>query len=214
VQLALDLAKKTWGGRREGAGRKPSSKRVSHAKREHTDRYPVHVTLKVVAGVASLRGPALRQLVCRHFRRVLGRHAGFRVVHFTVQSNHIHLIAEASDAKALSRGMQGLASGLARKINRRLGRRGKLWLERYHAHELTNPTMTRNAVRYLLQNTAHHGGPVGIDPASSATWFDGFADHRPATHGAPVARPETWLLQTGWYEKGGGKLSVHERPAE
>jgi putative transposase len=214
MQLTLDLAKKTWGGKRAGAGRKPSSDRVSHAARVHDEQYPVHVTLKVVAGLPNLRGHKLDKLVCRHFRDALGRRPDFRVVHFTVQRNHIHAIVEADSARALSRGVQGLKSGLARKVNNRLGRSGKLWLDRYHAHELTNPTMTRNAVRYVLQNTAHHGGEVGIDPYSSATWSDAFIDHFPATHGSPVARPETWLLETGWHWRGGGKLSIHERPAE
>jgi REP element-mobilizing transposase RayT len=215
MQLALDFpVKKTRGGARKGAGRKGRGDRVGHATRVHEAKYPVHVTVKALQGVASLRGHQLKKLVCRHFRDVLDRHPGFRVVHFSVQGNHIHLLAEADSALALSRGMLGLLSGLARKINNRLGRSGKLWRDRYHAHELTNPTMTRNALRYLLQNTAHHGGPVGIDPCSSATWFDGFTDHAPATHGSPVARPTIWLLLHGWHEKGGGKLSIHERPAE
>jgi REP element-mobilizing transposase RayT len=32
---------------------------------------------------------------------------GFRVVHFSIQSNHLHLIVEATDEQSLSRGMQG-----------------------------------------------------------------------------------------------------------
>jgi REP element-mobilizing transposase RayT len=213
VQLALDLIPKTRGGRREGAGRKKGA-RVSHATRVHKKDCPVHVTMKVLDGVPSLRGHQLGTLVCQHFRAVLGRRADFRVVVFCVLSNHIHLLVEATSASALSRGMQGLASGLTRKINNRLGRGGKLWRDRYHARELTNPTMTRNAVRYVLQNNAHHGGEPGIDPRSSATWFDGFVDALPATHGSPVARPQTWLLRDGWHACGGGKLSIHERPAE
>jgi REP element-mobilizing transposase RayT len=213
MQLALDLAAKTWGGARVGAGRKKSSDRVSHATRVHDERYPVHVTVKVVRDVPSLRGHKLDKLVCRYFRDVLGRRADFRVVHFTVLGNHIHMIVEADSTRALSRGVQGLKSGLARKVNNRLGRRGTLWLDRYHAHELTNPTMTRNAVRYVVQNNAHHGGTPGIDPCSSATWADVFTDHAPAAHGSPVAQPQTWLLETGWHEKGGGKLGVHEPPS-
>ena len=214
MQLALELEAKTRGGRREGAGRPRTSDRVSHAPRVHKGRFPVHVTVKVLKGVASLCGQQLGTLVCRHFRDVLGRHPGFRVVEFVVLSNHIHLVVEADSQEALTHGMQGLLSGLARKINNRLGRGGKVWLDRYHAKELTNPTMTRNAVRYVLQNRAHHGGTPGIDPHSSATWSDAFSDHAPATHGSPVARPTTFLLLHGWHELAGGKLSTHERPAK
>jgi putative transposase len=211
VQLALDLTKKTWGGRREGAGRKPSGGR-SHGPRAHKKSHPVHVTLKAVEGVASLRGQRLGKRVCRYIRQVLGRRADFRVIVFSVQSNHLHFIVEADSKLALSRGMQGLASGLSRVVNHRVGRSGKLWRERYHAHELTNPTMTRHAVRYVLQNTAHHGGAVGIDPLSSATWFEHWIEVAPAPTGSPVARPTTWLLRDGWHEHG-GRLSIHERPS-
>jgi REP element-mobilizing transposase RayT len=216
VQRALDLSKKTRGGRREGAGRKRRGGRskVTHATRVHKKAHPVHVTMKATGGVASLRGHKLGKLVCRYFRQVLGRHKGFRVDAFSVQGDHIHLIAEADSQAALSRAMQGLASGLARIVNARLGRHGQLWRERYHANELTNPSMTRNALRYVLHNTAHHGGPVGIDPWSSALWFDGYLDFRPATHGSPVAPPTIWLLTTGWHALGGGWLSVQERPAD
>jgi REP element-mobilizing transposase RayT len=116
VQLALDLTKKSRGGRRQGAGRKPRG-RKSHVKRVHKKAHPVHVTMKAVDGVASLRGQKLGKLVCRYFREVLGRRKDFRVVAFSVQRNHLHLIVEADTALALSRGMQGLASGLSRKVN-------------------------------------------------------------------------------------------------
>jgi putative transposase len=215
VQLAIAFPeKKTRGGRRKGAGRKRSSDRVSHATRVHKKGHPVHVTLKAVGGVASLRGYRVGQRVCRYFRTVLGRWKDFRVVAFSVQSNHVHLIVEADNARALSRGMQGLASGLARLVNACVGRGGKLWRDRYHARELTNPTMTRHAMRYVLQNNAHHGGQPGIDPLSSATWCAHWIEVAPATTGSPVAPPQTWLLRYGWHELGGGPLSVHEGPAE
>ena len=200
-----------WDGRRKGAGRK-KTRRVRHARRMHAKAHPVAVTIRVVEGVASLRKDGLGELIGRHFRRVMGRRVDFRVTAFAILSNHIHLIVEADHQPALSRGMQGLLSGMARVINRKLGRKGRLWADRYHAHELTTPTETRNTLRYVLMNRAKHGGPLGIDPLSSATWFDGFVDAVAAPHGSPVAPPRTWLLRTGWRDKGGGPLSIHERP--
>ena len=49
---------------------------------------------------------------------------GFRVVHFSLQSNHMHLIVEACDTIALSRGMKGLLVRLARRLNKMWKRRG------------------------------------------------------------------------------------------
>ena len=69
---------------------------MSHATRAHKKANPVHVTMKVLDGVPSLRGHQLGTLVCQHFRSLLGRRADFRVVVFCVLSNHVHLIVEAA----------------------------------------------------------------------------------------------------------------------
>src|SRR5689334_25378563 len=114
VQLELPL--RSWGGRRKGAGRKPKGGRqpgwkpgVPHlARPELKERHPVHVTLRLRQGVPSLRHKPLTRLVFDAFRNAKTKH-GVRLVHFTVQTNHLHLIAEAQDARALSRAMQGLA---------------------------------------------------------------------------------------------------------
>jgi putative transposase len=124
-------------------------------------------------------------------------------VHFSVQRDHVHLIVEASDATALSRGMRGLAIRCALGVNRALGRCGALWSDRYHALALSTPRMVRNALVYVLANARKHLAFVGIDPCSSARWFDGFADARPASPGDPPTRlPRTWLLRLGWRRHG------------
>src|SRR5205823_2951531 len=107
----------------------------------------------------------------------------FRIIHFNVLSNHLHLIIEAANELALSRGMQGLEVRLARHINRALGRTGKLFADRYHARALRSPCEVRNAIRYVLCNARHHAAERGqrlakywIDPHSSAAWFDGWRE--------------------------------------
>ena len=52
---------RTWGGKREGAGRKPKRPgAVSHAKRPRLSRrYPVHISLGVDDHLPSLRRPDL-----------------------------------------------------------------------------------------------------------------------------------------------------------
>jgi hypothetical protein len=140
-----------------------------------------------------------------------GHKRDFRVVHFSIQSNHLHLIVEANDKDALSRGMQGLTVRLARAVNRALGGRGTVFADRYHAHELKSPRETRAALLYVLQNWAKHGPGGTYDPCSSAVWFDGWstapADQAPAPM---VARPRTWLVSVGWRRH--GLLRPDERP--
>jgi REP element-mobilizing transposase RayT len=51
--------------------------------------------------------------------------AFFRVVEFSVQTDHVHLVVEAEGTLALTRGTQGLAIRCARAINRAVHRRGR-----------------------------------------------------------------------------------------
>ena len=137
---------------------------------------------------------------------------GFRVVHFSVQQDHLHLIVEAADRRSLGRGMQGLTIRLARRLNRLLERKGKLFTDRYHAEQLTTPSQVRNAIRYVLSNHRKHAwqrririGRRFVDAFSSAPHFDGW--NAPVKLGcAPsadvTAKPRTWLLASGWRRRG------------
>jgi REP element-mobilizing transposase RayT len=143
---------------------------------------------------------------------------GFRLVHFNVLGNHLHLICEADDRRALSRGVQGLAIRIARNVTRVAKRRGKLFADRYHLHVLATPREVRNTLLYVLRNGVRHGvSPAGgfLDVYSSAVVFDGWKE--PNTTGFfddgehAVVAPRAWLLTTGW--KRHGLLSFGERPA-
>ena len=133
--------------------------------------------------------------------------ARFRILQFSVQNDHLHLLVEASDAKALSTGAQGLAIRTARRLNRHLGRAGKVWGDRHHTRALPSPREVRNALVYVLMNIKKHSRAYcdGIDPCSSAPWFDGFvADRSPETSRdpPPVRAPHTWLAAHGWRRRG------------
>ena len=111
---------------------------------------------------------------------------GFRITQFSVQGDHVHLIVEAEDKASLSRGMQGLAIRIARRINTLVGRSGKLWADRFFSRELESPRVVRNALAYVLNNHKKHRGMRGnqrfanrepsIDPYSSAPYFRGFLE--------------------------------------
>jgi len=138
---------------------------------------------------------------------------GFRVVHFSVQSNHLHLIVEAEDEQALSRGMQGLTIRMALAAHRALGHGGTIFSDRYHAHQLRTPRETRAALLYVLQNWAKHGKGGNYDSASSAVWFDGWTKPPRPPIGPPiVAAARTWLVRVGWRRH--GLLRPGERPGK
>ncbi len=167
---------KTWGGRRHGAGRKPSNPRgaIPHARREEVRAYhPVHVTLRVTEPVWNLRSERSYRIIdaaVRAARRV----PGFRIVHFSVQGNHLHLIVEADGTRAFALGVRALSIRLARRLNAMMGRSGPVFSDRYHAHVLRTPAEVRNAVRYVLGNFESHAARRG-EPTSSRGWVDPFS---------------------------------------
>ncbi len=138
----------------------------------------------------------------------------FRICHFSVQSNHIHMLVEAKTREALSRGVQGLAIRLARAANRALRRKGKVWADRHHRRDLATPREVRHALVYVLMNHTKHGPAArAIDGCSSGPWFTGWRDYRPVTPAgveAPVLSPRTWLLGAGWRRL--GLIASAERP--
>ena len=226
-QLAFTF--RSWGGKRTGAGRPPKGNAagVSHLRRQTLSRHhPVHVTLRITAGVPSLRDGRLFDEV----RRALaaGRERfGFRLVHFSVLSNHLHLIAEARDRRALALGMQGLSIRVARAVNRALARRGRLFADRYHCRALKTPRAVHFAVRYVLLNARKHRVVAAgfVDSCSSAPWFSDFQRPDELAFGAaqararwrassgvesPVVLAQTWLLREGWRRWGG--FDVDEVP--
>lgn len=155
-------------------------------------------------GLPSLRG---NKLVARALLEALARahKTSFRVVHFSVQSNHLHLIVEAADTEALAAGMKGLTVRMARAVNWALDARGSVFAERYHPHELRSPRETRAALVYVLQNWRKHGArdAPGFNPQSSAAWFDGWQEPLSRDSSPPiVAEPHTWLVRVGWRRRG------------
>jgi hypothetical protein len=212
----LPLHFRQHGGKRRGSGRKPSGKfgtkaGVPHRPRGYLDpKHPVHVTLKLVSKLPSLRSRKCMSVLRRVFFQAKER--GLRLVHYSVQRRHIHLIVEAEGTRALSRGMQGLCIRIARNLNRRLGRRGTVFADRFHAHYLQTASETFFALRYVLLNARRHDAQKGIaherlwiDPCSSGPYFSGWkgVKHRALwERDRPVARPRTFLLLQGWRIRG------------
>ena len=119
--------------------------------------------------------------------RQANRRGLVRVVEFTVQGDHLHMVCEGGDAQAVGRGLGGLFTSVARQLNRLWERCGKVFSERYHREDLTTPTQVRNAIRYVLGNIYKHAerdhprmtgrsGRLCPDPYSSGVWFGGYRE--------------------------------------
>jgi REP element-mobilizing transposase RayT len=150
----------------------------------------------------------LREACIRH---------GFRVVHYSIQRDHVHLLIEAQSNHSIACGMKSVGARIGKLANRLFQRKGKVLDGRYHLRPLRTPLEVHRALRYVLLNHRHHAAQrrkpnhrteyaqAQPDPASSGRWFDGW---RIAT--APpnskdtreVAPARTWLLQTSWRRHG------------
>ena len=186
TQLAfakLDKNGQHRGGARIGAGRKRKDGTKSARPGEPhkvrplgKPRFPRHIVLGVTPLIGSLRKrhlySALRLATIAVAMRELNYdvvNGAFRIVHISIQKTHIHLLVEADNKLALSRGMQSFMISAAKQINRaysekmKLGerRRGAVFADRYHQEIIETPRQARRdrdmECRSVLDGAALHG---------------------------------------------------------
>ena len=188
-------------------------------------REPILITARVSRAAGNLR----RRRIYHAVRRALAvaqLRTRFRIVHLSIQRTHLHLLVEAADHAALSRGMQGFLISAARRINAAISprHRGTVFPDRYHERVVDSPAQCRNALSYVLNNWRHHGDDRDrdwlVDPLSSASNFSGWRElsrrelRFPPLEGAalPTSASETWLLRVGWTRQ--RAISVLEIPGD
>lgn len=214
-QLSLQLKERNWGGARKGAGRKPKGPRplgdkraVPHHVRPHLDRrHPVHITIRMMRHVWSLRSQRSFHVIGKALRGL--QDIGVRPTHYSVQGNHLHLILEVENRAHLTHAMRSFTSRLAKGLNAVMRRRGRVIADRYHSVPLRTPTQTRNTIRYVLSNSRKHAVERGepIHHTYSDRYAAGPPDHvPPEMHLNPsplLIEPRTWLLRVGWLRSRG-----------
>jgi len=224
------------GGKRRGAGRPPAGAHAGSPHRArpfHHAQYPVHVVLRAVRAVGNLRRRSAYHAI-RKATRTTARRADFRIVHLSIQHDHVHLLVEADNKLALASGMQGFQISAAKHLNAAINkerpgapRRGAVFPDRYHPVVITSPTQARHALSYVINNWRKHQEDRSattrgwiVDWFSSAPLFGDWQEHggktvlleHPPTY-APllVHPPRTWLLSTGW--KVSGSISYRATPS-
>jgi len=204
----LELAPRSkHGGRRPGAGRP----RIHDPGREHRRRpslsptVPLHVTLRMEARVYNLRSDRSFRVIERALLAATQRDDA-RIVHFSVQGNHIHMLVEADERRALSSAMRSLAIRIGLGMNRLMRSSGKVIAHRYHARQLRTPTEVYRALGYVRRNHSHHARRLGRPVATSVDRYSSDSEH---VFAAPAAK--TWLLSIGWQKSPAARTAAFTR---
>src|SRR5687768_3686346 len=93
----IDLQFRQHGGARKGAGGKPKGARAGvshHGRQQLGPNTPVHVTMKMASRVWNLRAARPYTMIVAALRGGADK-GGFRVLQFSAQRDHLHLIVEA-----------------------------------------------------------------------------------------------------------------------
>lgn len=149
--------KKTWGGRRAGAGRKKSSPFVPHARREPIEnrQSPLEIELVLRRGLPSFRSRALFQAFRRASLRA--RRFGLRIIEYRIEKKRIFMLVEFKTRKQLERSFKSLNTTLAIAIKARfkklhgLSHTGAVFLDRYRMKRLSTPLALKLSLLNLFK---------------------------------------------------------------
>ena len=225
VQLGLArpdpvvVVKHAWGGARKGAGRKKLLQILPHKKREvFSKRMPVHVTMKMAKDVRGLRGRRMYKVVEAALWAAARNEDGL-LCDFSVQNDHLHLVMDAANSRAMRSAVSGLAIRVAKAINGLCGRKGRVFDDRYHARVLRTPTEVRRVRHYVRDNFRKHLRErlqtertqdkaawisVGVDNRAvlrqilqCSVWIDPCSSQAVRADGGSWPRGRCWLLSAG-----------------
>jgi putative transposase len=123
-----------WGGRRPGAGRKPKGDKpmVSHARRpkiQTGSRIEIRWQLDPEIELRGARAALASAM------KAGSEGTGFKVARASLRGRVAEFRVSARDSERLARGMQGLAIRFARALNRVVGRKGRVFVDRYEVKE-------------------------------------------------------------------------------
>ncbi len=157
----------------KGAGRPAlHDKGIRHCERERIHKpTSLHLTIKVRDNKADIKNKSLLKALHHAIKRA--RLKNIKVLHYSLEYNHIHLLVEASSNANLHQGMQALGISLAKKINAIKRLKGTVYKHRYHLRKLSSPRELKNVLHYIFNNGIHHSRTSSIlDPYNSLPAFN------------------------------------------
>ena len=138
------------------AGRKPiHDKGIRHIRRERFERESsFHITIKVREDKSDLQNKMI--LKALHHAIMKARAKSLKVIHYTLEYNHIHMLVEAFNQEQLSNCMQSFGVTLAKMINKVKFKKGGVYKHRYHLRRLISVMELKNVLKYIFNNGIKH----------------------------------------------------------
>jgi len=114
----------------------------------------LHLTVKVKRIKADMKNKAVLSILKRAIMNA--RKQGLRVIHFTLEYDHIHLLIEAENNEILGKGMQSFGVTFSKAINRMKKQSGGVYKHRYHFRQISGVRQLKNVLNYIFTNGVKH----------------------------------------------------------
>lgn len=140
---------------------------IRHIRRERISKpTSLHLTIKVRENKADIKSK--RILKSLHHAIMRARLKKLKVIHYTLEYNHVHLLVEALDHKVMHQAMQALGISFSKAINKAKAAKGGVYKHRYHLRKLASSKELRNVLHYIFSNGVHHRRTTSmLDPYNS-----------------------------------------------
>jgi REP element-mobilizing transposase RayT len=129
-------------------------KGIRHRKREViTKPRPLHLTIKLI------RADIQNKTILKGLRHAIqrARAQGLKIIHYSLERDHVHLYAEGAENQTLAKAMKALGVSFVRRINRYHKTKGSCYKTRYHLRILNTAREVKNVINYILKNGIKHG---------------------------------------------------------
>lgn len=145
-----------------GAGRSAKHDAgIRHTSRPKISRpTSLHLTIKVKSIKANIKNKIILHMLKRAILNA--RRQGLKVIHFSLEYDHVHLLIEADNNLTLGKGMKALGVTLAKRINKFRGLKGAVYKHRYHFRRVGSSAQLKKVMNYIFSNGVKHGTSKSI----------------------------------------------------
>ena len=128
---------------------------IRHTKRPNLKKpTSLHLTVKIKKNKAEIKNKSVLAILKRAI--VNARKQGLKVIHYSLEYDHVHLLIEADNNLILGKGMKAFGVTFAKAINRLKKLKGEVYKHRYHFRRISSSKELKNVMNYIFTNGLKH----------------------------------------------------------